>query len=96
MINKYGEYFDSAHNEYIQYLLTIGPIGLGSYLVFLISSARSLMKKVNAVPSLYGVALALICYGFQASVNINLPAVTPTLWLLISLGAAGLRNKTTE
>ena len=35
MIHVTGQFYDSAHNEYIQYLVTIGIVGLCSYLVFL-------------------------------------------------------------
>ena len=33
MINATGLIFDNAHNEYLQFLLTIGPIGLIAYWV---------------------------------------------------------------
>ena len=32
MFDRYYETFDSAHNEYLQYLVTIGPFGLLAYL----------------------------------------------------------------
>ncbi len=35
MIERYYEIFDSAHNEYLQYLITIGIVGLFSYLFFI-------------------------------------------------------------
>ena len=31
MVERYQELFDSAHNEYLQYLVTIGPVGLLAY-----------------------------------------------------------------
>jgi O-antigen ligase len=94
MVEKYGEFFDSAHNEYLQYLLTIGPIGVISYIVFLVSSVCQMLKKSRNIPILAGTAFTVICYAFQAIVNINLPAVTPMLWLILSMGMAGVNNGT--
>lgn len=44
MISATSQVFDTAHNEYLQYLLTIGPIGLVAYLVFIIGNCRKMAK----------------------------------------------------
>lgn len=44
MVGTTGLVFDTAHNEYLQYLLTIGPIGLLAYLVFLFGNGWKMAK----------------------------------------------------
>ena len=109
MLNATGQVFDTAHNEYLQFLLTIGPIGTAAYLVFLIgngwnmvkswlkkdtvsadtdSMAKLLAQKTCVIGCLFGI----ICYCAQALVNLNLPIVTPIMWVLMSMGVAMLRK----
>lgn len=83
--NKYNELFDSAHNEYLHMLITVGILGLTSYILFILSIIKScLKKKVNK--DFIAIAFAIICYSSQAFVNLNLPIVTPVFWLLLSMG----------
>lgn len=93
MITVTGQEFDSAHNEYLQFLVTIGISGLLSYLVFLGSLIQKLIKAGKENPYVRGILWAIICYLFQALVNINLPVVTPMLWLLMSCGMAYCRKQ---
>ena len=92
MVESTGLIFDNAHNEYLQFLLTIGPIGLAAYLAFLISSCRNMMKRLAANLYIAGCFIAVLCYAFQAIVNLNLPIATPMMWLLLSVGMAAARN----
>ena len=92
MINATKQIFDSAHNEYLQYLVTIGPIGLAAYLVFLVSAFWSMLKARTDVPWAAALVCALVCYAFQAIVNINLPIATPVMWLMLSVGMAVCRK----
>ena len=92
MVERYNEIFDSAHNEYLQYFITIGPLGLISYLVLLVSSVMRLIKKAGDNPYVVAVAFAVVCYGAQAFVNINLPIATPVMWTLLMAGLAGCRK----
>lgn len=87
-----GQVYDSAHNEYLQYLLTIGPLGLLSYLSFLISSVWVMITKPENKRWSTAIALAIVCYLVQAVVTINLPIVTPIMWMLLSIGVAYTRN----
>ena len=93
MVDKTSVIFDSAHNEYLQYLLTIGIGGLVSYVVFLICSVKlmaTVCQKFEAKNKGYILAsfMAVLCYCFQAIININLPVVTPVFWLLLGSGMA--------
>lgn len=95
MVNKYKMIFDSAHNEYLQYLITIGIAGLTAYVVLLISAFVRIARKNIRRP--YGMAIlfALICYNVQALVNINLPIATPIMWILLMVGLS-MCNQTEE
>lgn len=105
MIAATGQVFDTAHNEYLQYLLTIGPIALAAYLVFLINSCQHMSRLAiknlttehqdaqnSAFPYAAGCLFAVICYCFQAFVNLNLPIITPFLWLSLSMGIATVKK----
>ena len=41
-----------------------------------------------------GVPVLGICYGFQAFVNLNLPIITPFLWITLSMGIATVKKYT--
>lgn len=92
MVDATGQIFDSAHNEYLQFLVTVGPIGLAGYLVFLAGGAWRLLKNRQRNPYIVGCLFAVICYVFQALVNLNLPIATPMMWLLMSTGTAAGRD----
>ena len=65
--------FDSAHNEYLHYLVTIGFAGMASYIVFMMSSVVAMAKRMKEQPVVAAVMLAVLAYMIQATVNINLP-----------------------
>ncbi|MEG2350984.1 MAG: O-antigen ligase family protein, partial [Hungatella sp.] len=96
MTDLYREIFDSAHNEYLQYFITIGPLGLLSYLTLLISSGIRMVKRAGQNPYAMAILFALICYGVQAFVNINLPIATPVMWTLLMMGLAESREIETK
>lgn len=84
-----GQVYDSAHNEYLQYLVTLGPVGLAAYIAFLASSLKTILKsRLNREWGL-AIAFGVGCYLAQAFVTINLPIVTPIMWMLLSMGVAG-------
>lgn len=92
MARRYGETFDSAHNEYLQYFVTIGPLGLAAYLGLLISSAVRMVRRGSGNPYVMAALFAMLCYGAQAFVNINLPIVTPVMWTLMMVGLSGCQG----
>ena len=84
--NKYKQLFDSAHNEYLHMLITVGILGLASYMFFLLSFIKRCFSfKKNYY--LMAIAFAIICYSAQAFVNLNLPIATPIFWLLLGMGS---------
>lgn len=100
MTSVTGQFFDATHNEYIQFLFTLGPIATISYILALIlPSVEALRTRLfylrdnTMLPYLYACAIAVICYATQAVVNLNLPVVTPFLWIFLSIMVAILRDK---
>ncbi len=87
----YGELFDSAHNEYLQFLVTIGPIGTAAYMLFLALSVRDMLKSQGS-PYVAAMAFAVSCYCVQAVVNINQPMSTPIMWTFLAMGIAEYRR----
>ena len=74
---------DSAHNEYLHYLLTGGLLGLGAYLALLATALRGALRRPSPVRTALGLAVA--AYSLQAAVNIAQPFTTPLFFLLLSL-----------
>lgn len=93
MVNTTGQTFDAAHNEYLQFLLTVGPVALAGYLVFQVASCVKMVKNRRNNPYVLACMTGVVCYAFQAIVNLNLPIATPMMWFLISVGMAGVRKK---
>lgn len=93
MIQATNQVFDNAHNEYLHLLLTIGPIGLAAYVVFIAAGIVKFCKNLDKHPCVIGCCVAVLCYSAQAAVNLNLPIATPMMWLMVSAGMAACREK---
>ena len=87
-----GSYLDNAHNAFLQYFVTIGLFGLVTYTIFFGICLRQLFKRKSQTPYIPAILTAVSCYLFQSLVNLDVPVVTPILWLLISMGIAGCRT----
>jgi len=84
--NPYNQLFDSAHNEYLHMLTTVGLAGLIAYLVFIFENVRRCLYYRDKSPYIIAIMFGVICYSVQAFVNINLPIVAPIFWLLLGMG----------
>lgn len=93
MVNRYGEVFDSAHNEYLQYLVTVGAAGLAAYVSLLALSVREMIRRAKERPYVMAVVFAVVCYGAQAAVNISVPIVTPVMMTLLAMGVSVQEEK---
>ena len=88
--------YDSAHNEYLQYLFTLGPVGLLAYLGAIGGSIYIMIKKAASSEHgaiLISAAFLILCYAIQATVNINLPISTPIMWAWLSIAGALARQE---
>ena len=77
--------FDAAHNEYIEYLTTIGILGTLAYLGVIVTSLRQML---NNPKNRFAIAcgFAVLAYAVQAIVNIAIPITTPILMILLYVG----------
>lgn len=86
---------DAAHNEYLQYLLTVGVCGLLAYAGLMVKTLadgwRALRSSAN--PVLFGLLLGILGYAAEALVGIAQPVSTPFLFLFLAL-ARGLTRQT--
>ena len=92
MVLKYQQIYDSAHNEYLQFLVTIGIAGLIAYLSFMFSSIYRLVKRGFEKPHVMAVVFAIAAYMTQAIVNINVPVVAPFRLTLLMTALAECRE----
>lgn len=76
---------DTAHNEYLQYLLVSGAAGLAAYLSALVLAVRAGIRKGASSPVCRVLVVALIAYAVQAAVNIAQPMSTPLVFLLVGV-----------
>lgn len=76
---------DTAHNEYLQYLLVSGGAGLLSFLAFLVLTLIAGAKKSLSDPLSRGFTVAIAAYSVQAFVNISQPASTPLFFVFCGL-----------
>lgn len=91
MMEVTNRIYDNAHNEILQYLLTIGIVGVISYLgMFVCSIAYMLIKGKNNV---YVIVCAAACIGYfaQSLVNLNQPFTTPLFFIFLALGVGFAR-----
>ena len=82
--------FDSAHNEYLHYLVTIGFTGMAAYIGLLVSACISMVKRTKASMEVAAILFVVLAYAVQALVNINLPVIFPLIWQLLAMGLAKL------
>ncbi len=95
-LSKYGDgSTNAAHNEYINYLITIGIFGLCSYLAFVGGALVRAIKSVSKNPVALVFSAGVICYSIQAIVNISQPITTPMFIICVALCEATARHKVT-
>lgn len=83
-----GIVYDSVHNEYLHFLITVGFVGMVSYIVLLASAVIQMFKQMKDRPEIAAIAFAIVAFAVQATVNINLPVVMPLIFQLLLMGIA--------
>lgn len=85
--------YDSAHNEYLHYLVTVGIVGLLAYVTYLGSAIVRLCRGMKDRPEVVAVTFAVIAYSVQAVVNINIPIATPIIYQLLYMGLSSIQKR---
>lgn len=80
--------FDNAHNEIIQYLLTLGALGLTGYLLFAAGGMHTLYRRMKQCPYAAAAFAAAATYLVHSIVTVNQPITTPLLFLLLSASSS--------
>ncbi len=76
---------DQVHNEYIQYLISVGIWGLGSYLCIIGATIINCFKRIKDNDVATSILCGLIAYWVQAIVNIAQPFTTPIMFVFIAV-----------
>ncbi len=82
MNELFGFHFDNAHNDLLQYLLTVGLFGMLSYVMLVTSAVRSCAKSKNAVSR--AMLLPIVAFFAQSLVNITQPITTPLFFVFLA------------
>ena len=96
MVTKYGEIYDSAHNEYLNFLVCQGLFGLITYLGTFISALYLSFKDAKKNPLVLAAFMAVLSYMIQAIVNIAIPITTPIFFTFMFMLVSTQFNKVEE
>ena len=88
----FTEFYDTAHNEYIQYLIAQGILGLLAYLLFAVSLIVKSIRKAFSDPIIMAVLAAFAGYLAQAFFNISHPIASQILWVFAGILASRRLN----
>ena len=83
---------NTAHNEYLHYLVTIGFLGTACYITALVSGLVYCFKSLKKNPTGAVFGAAVICYGTQAMVSIAQPITTPLMIIFLALTVSATKN----
>lgn len=81
-----GKMYDNAHNELLQYLVTLGLLGVVTYLGLFITSFIYMLKYGEGNYLVYGFMASITGYFVQSIVNLNQPITTPLYFVMMALG----------
>ena len=86
---KYGDSSTNCvHNEYLNYLITQGALGLLSYLALVGSVIVRAVRRAKQNPTALIFISAVICYAVQGVVNLYSPITTPIFFLFLAMAEA--------
>lgn len=84
-------YSTSTHSEYLQYLVTLGWLGLAVYCFFIISAMAMGFRQERGSVAV-GLAFTCLAYSVQAVFNINQILTTPIFFVLLAVMMALVRR----
>lgn len=91
MLQITGEFFDSPHNEFLQYLITSGCVGCLSLFGWILACCKKAMKKEsNGIGK--ACAVAVFSYFVASFVNISVPITQAMAIIIIGMMMAEERE----
>lgn len=81
---KYGEYVDKAHNEYLEYAASTGIFTLIIYIVLIVYILKGLINNIKDDRSKIMI-ISLSGYLVQAFFNISVNRVAPLYWIMLGV-----------
>ena len=95
LLDRFGDSStDCIHNEYLNYLVTQGILGVGAYIALLASGTVRAIRKSYDNPLTLVFISAVLGYAVQAVVNLYQPITTPTLFLFLAMSEGICRKNT--
>lgn len=82
MYELFGFHYDNAHNDILQYLITVGLWGMVTYVMLVASAVKSCIKSENAVKR--AMLLPIVAFFAQSLVNITQPITTPLFFVFLA------------
>lgn len=82
MHELFGFHFDNAHNDLLQYLITVGLLGMLTYVMLVVSAVRSCLKAENVIGR--AMILPIVAFFAQSLVNITQPITTPLFFVFLA------------
>jgi O-antigen ligase len=76
-------YVDNAHNEFMNYLVNHGIVGLGFYLAMIYVALKKCVARVGQSIVHGGLFAVVISYACQSVVNISQPLTTPFYFIIL-------------
>ena len=98
MIKRHNSVFDSAHNEFLNYLVTTGILGFAAYVTLIVSLIVRCAKRCKGEYALrfMVVIMAITAYCAQSVFNLATPIITPFIFLFFALSEALIRSYDVE
>ncbi len=94
MNELFGFYYDNAHNELIQYLVTLGLLGMLSYIFLVGFAVKSSLKAESTISR--AMLLPIVAYFAQSLVNISQPLTTPLFFVFLAFTQCRIYKEETE
>lgn len=76
-------YVDNAHNEFMNYLVNHGIVGLGFYLAMIYVALKKCVARIGQSIVHGGLFAVVISYACQSVVNISQPLTTPFYFIIL-------------
>lgn len=94
MQELFGFYYDNAHNELVQYLVTLGLWGLLTYVCLVGTAVKSSLRAESTIGR--AMILPIVGYFVQSLVNISQPITTPLFFVFLAFTQCKINEEGTS